>query len=78
MYCPNGWQPIAMAPRDGTNILIGGGTYSYGMWEDEKYSGVTIARWYQDHWRGEDRQAHDDWYSHNPTHWMPLPPPPEE
>lgn len=71
------WKPIEEAPRDGTDILISGGTYSYGMWEDEKYSGVTIARWHHDHWRGEDRQAHDDWYSHKPAHWMPLPPPPE-
>lgn len=67
------WQSIETAPRDGAEVLICGGTYSYGMWADEKFDRVSIARWYGDHWRGEDRQSHDDWYSHSPAYWMPLP-----
>ncbi len=73
---PN-WSLIATAPKDGTEVLIAGGTYSYGMWTDEKFDSVSIARWHGDHWRGEDRQSHDEWYSHNPTHWQHLPAPPE-
>lgn len=73
----DGWQPIETAPKDGSAILIYGGTYSYSIYADEPFDGVSIARWYRFHWRGEDRQAHDDWYSHNPTHWQPLPNPPQ-
>lgn len=71
------WRPIETAPRDGTAILIAGGTYSYDIYADETFNSVTIAYWYGNHWRGEDRQAHDEWYTHDPTHWMPLPEPPK-
>jgi hypothetical protein len=73
------WQPIETAPKDGTSILIAGGTFDTN---DEAYGnmpfeGVSIARWrlsmIGDHWQGEDCQAHDVWYVHKPTHWMPLP-----
>jgi hypothetical protein len=72
------WQPIESAPRDG-RIIIG---WSAGwtsptaiQWVDElKYQGEY----------GEVCEPADwDWNgtiqcppSHNPTHWMPLPPPP--
>ncbi|WDI91963.1 DUF551 domain-containing protein [Xanthomonas campestris] len=71
------WREIESAPKDGTKVLLGGGTYSYGMYVGENYSDVTIAYWYVDHWRGEDRPMHDEWNTHNPTHWMPLPEPPK-
>jgi hypothetical protein len=71
-----GWQPIETAPKDGSRMLIAGGTQSFGTDENVPFDGVSIAFWqggYQPHWRGEDRQAHDDWYEHQPTHWQPLP-----
>lgn len=71
------WAEISTAPRDGTPILIAGGTYEYDGYGPYPFLRVVIAYWYRDHWRGEDRQAHDEWYVHEPTHWLPLPAPPE-
>ena len=64
------WLPIESAPKDGTKIVLGGPTWvDVGSWDD----------WYD--------QSAPGWFSetnHNgyisagldPTHWMPLPPPP--
>ena len=59
------WQPIETAPRDGTEILI---------WEKE-FEAFSVGCFLGDEpfWYGftyKDRV--------NPTHWMPLPEPPEE
>jgi len=73
------WQPIETAPKDGTRVLIAGGTVSFWTERDVPFSDISIAYWcggYDPHWRGEDMQAHDEWYAHKPTHWMPLPEPP--
>lgn len=75
------WQPIETAPKDGTEVLIAGGTYSDGWNTEIPFRGVSIAYWYRchdAHWRGDDLQAHDEWREHKPTHWMPLPPPPQD
>jgi hypothetical protein len=61
------WQPIATAPKDGTWVLLGGCEYGYSL---------AVACWV--HWHGRD-----DWCDYvsrgfKPTHWMPLPPPPDE
>lgn len=79
MPCPSataGWQPIETAPRDGTDILVSGGTHGNERISCEfhgaKFSGVAIAYW--------DDQ--DKWFSggdcdyYYPTYWMPLPTPP--
>lgn len=73
------WQPIETAPKDGTEVLIGGGFFdwdgSYG--EDVPHTGVTIASWQYRHgakqWRGNACGGYDEYYWYNPTHWMPLP-----
>jgi len=70
------WQPIETAPKDGSGILIAGGTYIYSDYEPMPFLSVTIAQWYQDGWRG-DTFAHDEWNVHKPTHWMRLPEPPK-
>jgi len=74
------WQPIETAPKDGTSILVFG-----------KF-GADIARWNKDPsvW---DRDVDacwtvfepDDYFyaihlldEFEPTHWMPLPEPPNE
>jgi hypothetical protein len=77
------WQPIETAPKDGTPILIAGGTYA-DDWPPgaNPFSGVTIASFDRMEtadefaWQGE-KQAHDVYRYHAPTHWMPLPPPPQ-
>lgn len=64
------WRPISEAPRDGTAILL---------YEDDS---VTTAWWYK-HWRegfwytGYDCADHGSFKVERPTHWMPLPAPPE-
>lgn len=61
------WQPIETAPKDGTLILIAKGGAS--AWHN-MFAG------YWDEGLGEFKY-HRDGYVRNPTHWMPLPPPPE-
>lgn len=60
------WQPISTAPKDGTCILI--------FEADEGTAGtVRIARWRDDTiptgWAGGE---------HAPSHWLPLPLPPNK
>lgn len=65
----SGWQPIATAPKDGTTILI--------LAEQD----VSVVRWHSDwvcyadgvpaEYDGEITTAF------RPTHWVPLPAPPE-
>lgn len=58
------WQPIASAPKDGREILIG--------WTDS--SRIFIAIFEIGRWRdAEDGEA----FPFEPTHWMPLPEPPK-
>ena len=60
------WQPIATAPKDGTEVLLisafqhAHSIYLVSSWEDGAWC-------MPDHlWRMQ------------PTHWMPLPSPPED
>jgi len=74
------WKPIDTAPLDGTIILLGGGIWGDDLLDDAPR--VMAARWYKS-------REHEFWnvcaaeagfsifpYS-NPTHWMPLPEPPQ-
>ena len=56
------WQPIETAPKDGRNVLI--------FNED----GIEIGWWS----RGTSEWCRQDMYlsTAQPTHWMPLPAPP--
>jgi Protein of unknown function (DUF551) len=60
----NEWQPIETAPRDGTEILL----FARGQ-HDDVYRGV-----------GQWSEHSNSWFwsfAIRPTHWMPLPEPPE-
>lgn len=59
------WQQIETAPRDGTEILIFTGFCFYVVTYDDRFSAP---------WRIRDSEGLND---HVPTHWMPLPEPPE-
>ena len=71
------WQPIETAPKDGTRIII---------FED---GCVRISRWYVHYmngapnphrapeWKQDVMYGHDYYGPIKPTHWMPLPKPPE-
>jgi len=80
----NGWQPIETAPKDGTAILVWPDDYigedgciSLVEWKDQMayYPGC---RW-QKAWcivgSGDDQNS--SLTADHPTHWLPLPPPPE-
>lgn len=59
------WLPIETAPKDGTWVLI------FEEWNTEKpHKNWTISRFHNGKW--SYRQTF------GPTHWMPLPSPPED
>lgn len=63
------WQPIETAPKDGTKIL---------SFEDDEFA---VVWWQLDRWGKEGQwsvtASRGGWYL-SPTHWMPLPNPPEK
>ena len=81
------WQPIETAPRDGTRVLLCVvGHIPSVAWLEEKPDGIPYSprQW---KWRNVDAADFDSdavfyehWLEHfyEPTHWMPLPPPPSE
>jgi hypothetical protein len=84
------WRPIDTAPRDGTPILVAGGTYvddGPSTWAIRyPFTGVRIAYWdatpdatgdYECWNGGPSGSSYDAEFWHEPTHWMPLPDPPE-
>lgn len=74
----NEWQPIETAPKDGTAVLVTGGTYGCDDISCEfhhlPFKEVAVARW--------DKVDRMWWFCFggafyaNPTCWMPLPDPP--
>lgn len=75
------WMPIETAPKDGTHILL----YGPREWDEMGRIdiGPIVGSWYQDPLGIE---KYDGWFTVTsnpysdrvqPTHWMPLPPPPE-
>lgn len=66
------WRPIESAPRDGTLLLLA------------VPGGVTVGRWVRHRayaqcwaWMAEPWPQCDFLFALEPTHWAPLPPPPE-
>ena len=64
------WQPIATAPKDGTDILLAEWRPHFKSVGD-RYGEIDIGCWHTD----------DGWISNygrveEPTMWMPLPKPP--
>lgn len=63
------WQPIATAPRDGTPFIaavpFGGGEWEISkmMWEEFRHAFIDA--------------TYSPFDETQPTHWMPLPEPPE-
>lgn len=77
-----GWQPIATAPRDGSWILLAGGEVDY-QWDYDEQPPMVVGFLHQgpllgDLWMmGYFESGYIGEYE-NPTHWMPLPPSPEQ
>ena len=63
------WRPIEEAPKDGTCIMVGAGKWEpeVACWSDS----VWLTGWYCGGGRSDSYGP-----SFNPTHFMPLPPPP--
>lgn len=65
------WQPISTAPRDGTEVDLWvirdghGERFASASWD------VMLGRWFNGYLHPLHRDA-------DPTHWMPLPPPPKD
>lgn len=70
------WQPIETAPKDGNEILVFYQTRKkvvIAYWEPQSYNKKPRPYWAAigSHWIESDRK-------YPPTHWMPLPAPPED
>jgi len=64
------WQPIETAPKDGTPILLGIAGPHY--WPRSAWWCLDEERWVVH--KGGRFSA---WFDIPPTHWMPLPSPPD-
>jgi hypothetical protein len=64
------WQPIETAPKDGTEVLL---------WIKGDEESPRKGRWEErlDLRRGHKWCVAYGWCEDTPTHWMPLPEPPE-
>lgn len=80
------WQPIETAPRDGTRILgwVNEAEWAAICWWETAPIELRYAP--QEQWQMSEASDFPDdeaWYEHwrdtryEPTHWMPLPAPPE-
>jgi len=65
---PHQWQPIETAPKDGTVILIA--EFTRPVWS--VVSAKWCKEWHEPSWDTISKHC----LYNNPTHWMPLPPPP--
>jgi hypothetical protein len=63
------WQPIEMAPKDGTAILA----IIDGLHKNTGEPFIAAVAWYSEGFWAVSEEIED---SYQPTHWMPLPPPP--
>lgn len=67
------WQPIDTAPKNGTNVLLlRDGIADLGLWSEDRNH-------YQPRpfWRYRRSVSATSDRAHQPTHWCPLPEPPE-
>lgn len=75
------WQPIATAPKDGTHILLFAAKAWYPMVErnaeDSPIWTGYFSRWVggEGEWTVSGMEFHEGYGP--PTHWMPLPEPPQ-
>lgn len=71
---PGGWRPIETAPKDGTKVDLFfplAGRQTDWQWEESKLWGET---WLHKHKNGDA----STYPNQQPTHWQPIPEPPNE
>lgn len=66
---PSGWRPISEAPKDGTQVLVTGLDAIEGRY-------FFVSRYWGTYWLIPSKAVDD--CTGQPTHFMPLPPPPQE
>jgi hypothetical protein len=67
------WQPIETAPKDGTAVLLwiaGRQRVAIGLWNTQEYLKRPKPHW---DWSASSYTNH----LYAPSHWLPLPAPPE-
>lgn len=64
------WQPIKTAPKDGSAFLAYGEENIAAVYWEDDFDGWQV-------YGAETYISEEFWLSFKPTHWMPLPPPPE-
>ncbi len=71
------WQPIETAPKDDAVWIIGwDGEAVYPItWVDDEYDNVHNWAYGVETWGGTLYEGVNE-VKRQPTHWMPLPPPP--
>lgn len=76
------WLTIETAPRDGTRVLLGGGKCHCEYLDREITEPMAAS--YERHWKyggtwlvAGMEAGYSVAFVDAPTHWMPLPPPPE-
>lgn len=83
---PDPWRPISEAPTDGKSVLLacdydrhGKQRVSLAWWDDQfdksEISGCWIEGWFYDYQEDENTPMRVEF---RPTHWKPLPTPPEK
>jgi len=72
------WQLIETAPKDGTEILMFGPGVLFKNGRSSIYAKARHIGWWTELEISEDSfwATRDPEVSCRPTHWMPLPPPP--
>jgi len=68
----DGWQDISSAPKDGTTVQL----WSAEDWTPQAHYCVRKQGWYVEYWDA-DWQSYAESSVYEPTHWRPLPRPPE-
>ena len=82
----NQWQPIETAPKDGQTLLLGyfnkcnrwrtvRGQYFSQEQINAEWDEPGVPGWYE---TAENADDPPSCWGINPTHWMPLPEPPQE
>jgi hypothetical protein len=75
------WRDIASAPKDGTEILVTGGTFTTtdGENPDWPLNFITKTHWHRTYGRWDGGMTSDGYteFVYSPTHWQPLPAPAE-
>ena len=79
-----GWRPIAEAPRDGAQVLVCNPFDVEGHISDAYSISCHVAAWWAEEndgrgaWIIYNNMVRDPELHYDPTHWMPLPAPPQE